>query len=76
MLKLAIKNSLIEKENSTQTLEEIEEMKTFRPSEEEFKNPIAYIEQLFGEGAHKYGVIKIIPPKDFKPQLAFNMFSD
>lgn len=76
MIKLAIKNSLIEKENSTQKLEVIEDMKTFRPTEEEFKNPISYIEQLFNEGAHKYGVIKIIPPKSFKPHLAFNMFND
>lgn len=51
-------------------------MKTYHPTEEEFKNPIAYIEQLFAEGAQKYGLIKIVPPKDFKPTLAFDQFSD
>lgn len=45
MIKLALKNSLIETENKvTESLDVIEEMKTYYPSEEEFKNPITYIE--------------------------------
>jgi len=76
MLKLAIKNSLIEKENSTTKLEIIEEMKTYYPTAEEFDNPVAYVEKLYSEGAHKFGTIKIVPPNGFKPRLAFNMFSD
>jgi hypothetical protein len=57
------------------TLDNIEEMKTYHPTQEEFKSPLEYIEKLFKEGAHKFGCIKIIPPKDFKPVLAFEMFS-
>lgn len=63
MIKLAIKNSLTETENKvTESLDIIEEMKTYYPTTEEFKNPVAYIEQLYSEGAHKYGAIKIVPP--------------
>jgi jumonji domain-containing protein 2 len=76
MIKLALKNSLIETQNSNAALNSIEEMKTFHPSLEEFTNPIAYIEKLYKEGAHKYGVVKIVPPKEFKPVLAFDKFSD
>ncbi|CDW79070.1 lysine-specific demethylase 5b [Stylonychia lemnae] len=77
MIKLAIKNSLIEKENKvTESLEVIEEVKTFYPSQEEFKTPLKYIEKLQQQGAQKYGIIKIVPPKDFKPSLAFDLFSD
>lgn len=47
MIKLAIKNSLIEKESLSQKLEVIEEMKTYHPTEDQFTNPIKYIEQLY-----------------------------
>ena len=43
LIRLAIKNSLIEtkaKEDKLLTLDDIEEMKVFRPTEEEFTNPI------------------------------------
>jgi hypothetical protein len=30
------------------------------------------VEKLYKEGAWKYGIVKIIPPKDFKPILAFD----
>lgn len=53
-------------------LDEIEEMKTFYPSSEEFVNLIDYIEKLYKMGASKYGCIKIIPPKEFRPPLAFD----
>lgn len=77
MIKLAIKNSLIEKENKvTESLDVIEEVKTYYPSQEEFKNPLIYVEKLYQEGASKYGIIKIVPPKDFKPTMSFDVFSD
>jgi hypothetical protein len=52
-------------------------MKTFRPTEAEFKKPLAYIENLIR--AHNildFGCIKIIPPESFKPTLAFDMESN
>eukprot|EP00344_Euplotes_crassus_P012057 CAMPEP_0196998582 /NCGR_PEP_ID=MMETSP1380-20130617/3931_1 /TAXON_ID=5936 /ORGANISM="Euplotes crassus, Strain CT5" /LENGTH=633 /DNA_ID=CAMNT_0042415199 /DNA_START=28 /DNA_END=1929 /DNA_ORIENTATION=- len=73
MLSLAIKNSLREKNAcSNQDYSKVKEMKTFYPSEEEFKDPIKYIETLFHEGAWKLGCIKIIPPASFKPGFSFN----
>ena len=42
---------------------------------EEFREPIVYMEKLFKEGASKYGIVKIVPPKEFKPVLAFDQFS-
>jgi hypothetical protein len=75
LIRLAIKNSLIEtkaKEDKLLTLDDIEEMKVFRPTEEEFTNPIEYIEKLYHEGASKYGTIKIVPPASFRPPLAFD----
>lgn len=51
-------------------------MKTYYPTIEEFNmNPIEYIEKLVKEGAEKYGCIKIVAPKEFKPPLAFDMES-
>lgn len=54
----------------------VKEMKCFYPTEEEFKNPILYIEKLCKEGAYEFGCIKIVPPESFKPSFNFNLESD
>ena len=67
-----ISNQGDEREN---TLDDIEEVKTFYPTEEQFRDPMKYIEYLnVEEGAHKYGIVKIVPPASFCPPLAFDMF--
>eukprot|EP00347_Sterkiella_histriomuscorum_P022301 403330965 len=76
MIKLAIKNSMAEIQNSNADLDQIEEMQTYYPSDLEFQNPMIYIEKLVKEGAEKFGVIKIVPPKTFQPSLAFDIFSE
>jgi len=38
---------LIETKNSNQTLNDIDEMPIFRPTEDEFKSPVDYIEKLY-----------------------------
>lgn len=42
---------------------------TFFPTEEEFKRPLKYIESISEEGK-KYGIIKIVPPKSWKPTFS------
>ena len=77
MLRLATMNSLIETENMTNQLSSIEEMKTFYPTEEQFKDPLVYIEGLIRKDkAEQYGCIKIVPPKSFKPPMALDTESD
>lgn len=49
----------------------IEEAPTFYPTKEEFKDPLKYIEQISPEG-ERYGIIKIVPPKDYHPEFCLN----
>jgi histone demethylase JARID1 len=41
---------------------------TFYPSQDEFGDPIAYINQI-KQKASKYGICKIIPPVNWKPKF-------
>ena len=43
---MAMRNSIMETENVNTELTEIEEMKTYRPTEEEFTDPLVYIDRL------------------------------
>jgi len=47
----------------------------YHPSEEEFKDPLKYIEKLYEDGAADYGCVKIIPPDSFKPEFCFDLAS-
>jgi len=75
LVKLAIKNSLFDASSGSKHilgLSDIPQMEVFRPTEEEFTDPIKYVEKLYAEGAHRFGTIKIVPPKSFQPPLAFD----
>lgn len=50
-------------------------MKEYHPTEEEFADPLKYIQFLYDEGADQYGCVKIIPPRSFKPSFCFDLES-
>ncbi len=62
----AIQNSRQEYHRTEYDKSSIPMAPTFRPSIEEFKDPIAYIASISHE-AEKYGVVKIQPPKGWNP---------
>ncbi|KAJ5908573.1 hypothetical protein N7495_001255 [Penicillium taxi] len=47
------------------------EAPTFRPTEEEFKDPVAYIQKIAPEG-RKYGICRVIPPDNWQPTFAID----
>lgn len=48
----------------------LEEIPSFHPTEEEFNDPIDYLSQAhIMKNGMKYGMIKLIPPENFKNQL-------
>ncbi|CAF0835944.1 unnamed protein product [Brachionus calyciflorus] len=55
-------------------LSEITEAITFTPSSDEFKEPLDYVEKI-RPIAEKYGICKIIPPNDWKPPFAIDMYN-
>lgn len=50
---------------------DLEEAPTFRPTEEEWKEPFEYIQKISAEG-RKYGICKIIPPDTWNPDFAID----
>ena len=71
-----MKNSLVETANVNASIQDIEAMKTYFPTEEQFSDPLVYIDSLLRNSeARSYGCIKIVPPASFKPTLAFDRSS-
>ncbi|XP_034558558.1 lysine-specific demethylase 4A isoform X4 [Notolabrus celidotus] len=49
---------------------------TFYPTAEEFKNFTRYIAYIESQGAHKAGLAKIVPPKEWKPRGSYDDIDD
>ncbi|KAI9723005.1 MAG: hypothetical protein M1812_001454 [Candelaria pacifica] len=49
----------------------LQEAPTFRPTEEEFRDPMEYMRKIAPEG-RKYGIAKIIPPDGWNPDFAID----
>uniref|UniRef100_A0A8B9LK50 [histone H3]-trimethyl-L-lysine(9) demethylase n=1 Tax=Astyanax mexicanus TaxID=7994 RepID=A0A8B9LK50_ASTMX len=49
---------------------------TFHPTKEEFKDFSRYIAYMESKGAHRAGIAKIIPPKDWKPRRTYDDIDD
>ena len=67
---------MVETENVNNTITEIPQMKTYYPTEDEFADPLVFIDKLQRSSeAQSYGCVKIVPPASFKPSVAFDMES-
>lgn len=49
----------------------LQEAPTFRPTPEEFVDPLAYISSIRAAG-EKCGILKIIPPEGWKPDFSID----
>ncbi|KAG8628109.1 hypothetical protein KVT40_003982 [Elsinoe batatas] len=50
-------------------LHDIPEAAVFTPTEEEFRDPVEYLNKIAPEG-RKYGIVKIIPPDSWNPEFS------
>ncbi|KAK9967141.1 hypothetical protein ABG768_001553 [Culter alburnus] len=49
---------------------------TFRPTMEEFKDFGKYMAYIESQGAHRAGLAKVIPPKEWKPRRSYDTIED
>ena len=52
-------------------LHDVPEAPVYRPTEEEFRDPVEYMRKIAPEGS-RYGIVKIIPPSTWNPAFAID----
>uniref|UniRef100_A0A8C1EG52 [histone H3]-trimethyl-L-lysine(9) demethylase n=1 Tax=Cyprinus carpio carpio TaxID=630221 RepID=A0A8C1EG52_CYPCA len=58
------------------SVSEVNEIMTFHPTKEEFKDFNRYIAYMESQGAHRAGMAKVVPPKDWKPRRTYDDIDD
>ena len=59
------------KKRISSSLHGLTEAPTFRPSVDEFRDPMEFIRSIASQG-RKYGIVKIIPPESWNPDFALD----
>lgn len=65
-------NNIPNNSNVDFVFDPVPEAPTFKPNDQEFKDPLAYINQI-RPIAEQFGICKIIPPKTWKPKFCIDM---
>nr|5VGI_A Chain A, Lysine-specific demethylase 4A [Homo sapiens]5VGI_B Chain B, Lysine-specific demethylase 4A [Homo sapiens]5VGI_C Chain C, Lysine-specific demethylase 4A [Homo sapiens]5VGI_D Chain D, Lysine-specific demethylase 4A [Homo sapiens] len=61
---------------SSETLNPSARIMTFYPTMEEFRNFSRYIAYIESQGAHRAGLAKVVPPKEWKPRASYDDIDD
>lgn len=75
MIATAQKNSLIDQDAKKDVLDDLGDLHTVYPTEEEFKDPFQFIEGVYKEALSSginHGGVKIVPPKSWNPKWSFD----
>ncbi|XP_073707302.1 lysine-specific demethylase 4A isoform X2 [Garra rufa] len=54
----------------------VSKIMTFHPTKEEFKDFNRYIAYMESQGAHRAGMARVVPPKDWKPRRTYDDIDD
>ncbi|XP_057356111.1 lysine-specific demethylase 4A isoform X3 [Manis pentadactyla] len=62
--------------SESETLNPSARIMTFYPTMEEFRNFSRYIAYIESQGAHRAGLAKVVPPKEWKPRVSYDDIDD
>lgn len=62
--------------SESETLNPSARIMTFYPTMEEFRNFSRYIAYIESQGAHRAGLAKVVPPKEWRPRASYDDIDD
>ncbi|XP_032286783.1 lysine-specific demethylase 4A isoform X2 [Phoca vitulina] len=62
--------------SESETLNPSARIMTFYPTMEEFRNFSRYMAYIESQGAHRAGLAKVVPPKEWKPRASYDDIDD